>query len=117
MFIFRTFYLLFLLNKEMKKHNYDGTIPQYAKVVAYNADAFCFRKPYKAEIDGMVILLAEWKCLSYTKDEDRIKSITLTPKGMHYISLVFLQLIRFVVIPAVVAFITTIITYGVSTLI
>lgn len=117
MFIFRTIYLLILLNKEMKKNDYDGTIPQYAKVVADNSHAFCFRNPYKAEVDGMVILLAEWKCLTYTKEANRIQSITLTPRGMHYIALMVLQLIRFIAIPAVVAFLTSLITNIVANLI
>lgn len=116
MFWLRVLNLLHVLNVTNRRKTDDGNLGEYATIVMDNIERFCFNKPSKMEYDSLIQTLAKYKCVTYTVEDNRIKNVTLTYIGAHYISFILLAFCRSIILPIVVSVITTLITLLLSTL-
>ena len=114
MFLLRVLQLLHILNVRNRNMANDGNLGNFANIVMDNTNKFCFSKPSKLEYDSAIKSLADYKCVTYIIDDDRIKSVKLTHIGAHYISYMFLAFCRSIALPIVVSVITSLITLKLS---
>ena len=110
MFWLRVLNLLHVLNIANRCKADDGNLGEYATIIMDNIEQFCFSKPSKMEYDSLIKTLAKDGCVTYTVEDNRIKDVTLTYIGAHYISFILLAFCRSVILPIVVSVITTLIT-------
>lgn len=114
MYWIRVLNLLHILNVRDRHKSNDGNLGNYANIVADNIDRFCFHKQGKIEYDSLIKSLSDYRCVTYTAEGDRIKSVRLTHIGSHYISYIFLAFCRSVALPITVSIITSIITVRIT---